>query len=381
VIPLAIPNVSGNEGRYLQACVDENFVSTVGRFVGEFETALCEATAFDHAVVTSQGTTALHLGLTALGVDVGDLVIIPDMTFIATANAVSHCKAKPWLLDISAQSWTLDTNLLRQALEEQCVRDGNTVRHRESGARVAAIMPVYTMGLAPDMDAICDIADEFGIPVIADGAAALGTTYKDKPLGGTRAALTMMSFNGNKIITSGGGGVLLSNDETLMAHVRHICSTARHGRGYDHDHVGFNYRMTNIQAAVGMGQIERIEEFVAAKRKIAAHYRDGIAGRNDIQPFVQAEWSDGNHWFSGVYLDGWAPERVDALRDHLRASGVDARPFWKPMSLQVPYADCPTLLSGVTASVWERILPLPCSTQITDAQLDQVVAALHTFDG
>lgn len=381
MIPLAIPNVSGNEGKYLQACVDENFVSTVGRFVGEFETKLCEATSYSHAVVTSQGTTALHLGLTALGVDVGDLVIIPDMTFIATANSVSHCKAKPWILDVSADSWTLDPALLRRALEDECVRDGDIVRHRESGARVAAIMPVYTMGLAPDMDAICDIADEFGVPVLSDGAAALGTTYKGQAIGKTRAALTMMSFNGNKIITSGGGGVLLSNDAELMARIRHLSSTARKGTDYDHDVVGFNYRMTNINAAVGVGQIEMLNQFVAAKRRIAAHYEAAFADRNDIHAFVEADWSEGNHWFSGLYLADWEADRVAALRAHLRAAGIDARPFWKPMHQQAPYRDCPKTLTGVAETEWERILPLPCSTQITDAELNQVVEAVRAFDG
>lgn len=379
MIPLAIPNVSGNEGKYLQACVDENFVSTVGRFVGEFETKLCEATSYKHAVVTSQGTTALHLGLTALGVDVGDLVIIPDMTFIATANSVSHCKAKPWILDVSAESWTLDPALLRRALEDECVRYETVLRHRDSDARVAAIMPVYTMGLAPDMDAICEIADEFGIPVMADGAAALGTTYKGKPIGKTRAAITMMSFNGNKIITSGGGGVLLGNDAKLMAHVRHISSTARSGVDYEHDVVGFNYRMTNIQAAVGVGQIERLDEFVASKRRIAAHYENAFSERNDIHPFVEADWSEGNHWFSGIYLTGWGVDRVAALREHLRRAGIDARPFWKPMHQQAPYRDCPTTLTGIAKDSWERILPLPCSTQITDEELTQVVSAIRTF--
>lgn len=381
MIPLAIPNVSGNEGAYLQACVDENFVSTVGRFVGEFEDKLCEATGYKHAVVTSQGTTALHLGLTALGVDVGDLVVIPDMTFIATANAVSHCKAKPWIFDVSETSWTLDPQLLRAAFENDCVREGDVLRHRKTGAKVAAIIPVFTMGLSPDMDAICEIAEAFGVPVLSDGAAALGTTYNGKPLSKMRADMTMMSFNGNKIITSGGGGVLLGNDQALMDHVRHISSTARRGSNYDHDVVGFNYRMTNIQAAVGVGQIERLDEFVAAKRKIAAHYSASFRDNNEIHSFVEAAWSEGNHWFSGIFMPNWNPERVSALRDHLRANGIDARPFWKPMHQQAPYRDCPANLTGVTDRIWEQILPLPCSTQITDGELNQVTAAVHSFSG
>jgi len=381
MIPLAIPNISGNEGKYLQACVDENFVSTVGRFVGEFEDLLAAATDYKHAVVTSQGTTALHLGLTALGVDVGDLVIIPDLTFIATANAVAHCKALPWIIDVSAENWTLDPVLLSKVLSENCEIDTNgNVIHKPTGRTVKCILPVYTMGLAPDMDAICDIAEEWGLPVLSDGAAALGTNYQGKPIGHTRATMTMMSFNGNKIITSGGGGVLLGNNTDLMERVRHMSSTARSGINYDHDIVGFNYRMTNIQAAVGVGQIEVLDTFVASKRKTASHYQNAFQHRDDIQPFMTAPWSEGNHWFSGIFMPDWTADRVALLRDHLRRCDIDARPFWQPMHMQAPYAQCPTNLQGVATGVWEKILPLPCSTQITDEELQQVTNAVLSFN-
>jgi dTDP-4-amino-4,6-dideoxygalactose transaminase len=380
MIPLAIPNISANEGKYLQACVDENFVSTVGRFVKEFEDKLAEETSYKYAVVTSQGTTALHLGLTALGVDVNDLVIIPDLTFIATANSVAHCKASPWILDVSAETWTLDPALLKTALEENCSRDreGHVV-HKESGRFVKCIMPVYTMGLAPDMDAICEIAQSWGLPVLSDGAAALGTDYKGAALGQTGADMTMMSFNGNKIITSGGGGVLLGNDKALMQKIRHMSSTARKGMDYDHDIVGFNYRMTNIQAAVGLGQIEVLNNFVSAKKRIADFYAEAFKSSDDIKPFQGASWSEGNHWFSGIFLPDWSAERVAMLRKHLRRNNIDARPFWKPMHSQAPYADCPRNLNGVTSAIWEQILPLPCSTQITNKELAQVKAAVLTF--
>lgn len=380
MIPLAIPNLVGNEGRYLQACIDENFVSTVGRFVGEFQDALAQVTGFSHATVTSQGTTALHLGLTALGVDTNDLVIIPDLTFVATANAVAHCKAVPWIIDVCADTWTLDTELLKKSLAENCEINakGETV-HIETGRRVAAIMPVYSMGLAPDLDTICDIAEEWNIPVIADAAAALGTNYKGGSLGNTRPNLTMMSFNGNKIITSGGGGVLLSNDEQLMKRVNHLCTTARQGADYDHDMVGFNYRMTNIQAAVGLGQIENVDIFVDAKRNIAQRYADGFSQRKDIEAFKTAPWSIGNHWFSGIFLPKWDAQEVVELRSYLRTEGIDARSFWKPMHTQRPFASAPCNLNGVASSSWEKILPLPCSTQLTIKEQEHVIASVKSF--
>ncbi len=380
MIPLAIPNMVGNEGKYLAKCIEDNFVSTVGPFVSEFENQLAKATDFQHAVVTSQGTTALHAGLVALGVDTNDLVIIPSLTFIATANSVAHCKAIPWLLDVAKDTWTLDPELLEQALEENCERsvDGITI-YKATGQRVSAIMPVYAMGLAPDMDRICDIAEKWGIPVIADAAAALGTTYKGKPIGSTRAALTVMSFNGNKIITSGGGGALLSNDKALMDSVRHLTNTARKGPGYDHDVVGFNYRMTNIQAAVGVAQLENLEMFLTAKRTIGHRYAEAANDLETIAPFATAPWSEGNYWFSGIFLENWESEKIAKLSAYFKDNGVDARAFWKPIHLQKPYLHAPTNLTGVSDSIWERILPLPCSTQLTVDEQSHVLETLKNF--
>lgn len=372
MIPLAIPNLAGNEGKYLQECVTTNFVSTVGPFVTRFEHDVASASGAKHAVATSSGTTGLHAALVALGVKRDDLVVIPSFTFIATANAVSHAGATPWLFDITSDSWTLDSKQLAAELAISTSRDnqGNLI-HRVSGRRVGAIIAVYTFGTPADMDALRVVADEYSLPLVADAAAALGALYKKRPIADLGADLTVFSFNGNKTVTAGGGGVVAGNDEALVARVRHLTTTARVGSNYDHDVVGFNYRMTNLQAAVGCAQMELLDSFVATKRRIRHLYNDAFG--SFAQPFPEPSWGESACWFSGFVTDAATATRV---RAELQSAGVDARPTWKPMHLQAPYVDSPRAALDVSDSVWDSIVTLPCSTGITDEELANVVSAV-----
>lgn len=378
MIPLAVPNLSGNEARYLQECVESTFVSSVGPFVDRFEEMVAAAAGSpNRAVATSAGTTGLHAALTAVGVGPGDLVMVPAFTFVASANAIAHCGAVPWLLDVAADSWTLDPALLARALAEETVPDGDVVRHRASGRRVAAVLPVHVLGLPADMDAIAAVARAHGLKVVADGAAALGARYKGRRIGEIGADLTVVSFNGNKTVTAGGGGAVFGDDGDLVALVRHLTTTARSGADYRHDRVGFNYRMTNLQAAVGCAQMERLDHFVAAKRRIRATYDAAFRGLRGTRPFPAVDWADSECWFSGLVLDGESLPPMDEVRLRLRELGVDARPFWRPMHLQLAFAAAPRGGMAVTEAVWSRILTLPCSTGITAGELDLVVAALR----
>ena len=276
MIPLAVPDLTGNERRYLNQCIDTTFVSSVGEFVNRIEEITAEKCGIRYAVATSSGTTGLHLALMGCGVKRDDIVIIPTFTFIATANAVAHCGATPWLMDISWDSWTLDVEQLEQELLDNTVWNYESLIHKETGKRVAAIMPVYTLGNIPNMNKIREIANKYHLPLIADGAAALGAEYKGKKIG-TLADLTVISFNGNKTVTAGGGGMVVGNNEALAKRLRHLSTTARVTAEYDHDMVGYNYRMTNIQAAVGCAQLERLEEFLEKKRKIRAFYNQAFS--------------------------------------------------------------------------------------------------------
>lgn len=377
MIPLAVPNLSGNEARYLQECVESTFVSTVGPFVTRLEEMSAQAAGATGAVATSAGTTGLHAALVALGVGRDDLVILPSFTFVASANAIAHCGATPWLFDIDPDRWTLDPVVLARHLEQDCVRTDKGIIHRASNRRVAAVMPVHVVGHPADMDAIVAVARSYGLPVLADAAAALGSRYKGKRIAEMGADLSVVSFNGNKTVTAGGGGVVVGNDATLLQRVRHLTTTARVSEDYLHDVVGFNYRMTNLQAAVGCAQLEQLDGFVAAKRSIRAAYNDAFAHQVGLTPFPQPSDSISECWFSGFVVDTPPLPPVAALRTRLRAAGIDARPFWRPMHLQPVFAEAPRTEMPVAEALWVRILTLPCSTGLTPEQQRQVIAALR----
>jgi len=376
MIPLAIPQMSGNEERYLRECVETNFVSSVGPFVDRFEEMVAKASGADFAIATSSGTTGLHAALTAVGVGPGDLVILPSLTFIASANAIAHCGAEPWLFDITPESWSLDPQQLEQALTDKTERKEDGLYHKETGKRVAAMLPVYTLGLPADMDALAALGKKFDIPIVADSAAALGSEYNGRLSGVLGADLTVYSFNGNKTVTSGGGGAIVGSDKKLCDYVRHLTTTARVGADYDHDVVGFNYRMTNIQAAVGCAQMEQLDAFVEAKRAIAERYNDELTGRDGIDAFPAPQWAKGAHWYSGVTI---ASDICDVanVRKFLRGKEIDARPFWKPVHLQAPFKVAPKESTEVSDDLWETILILPCSTSLSKQDQTSVIEALR----
>jgi perosamine synthetase len=364
VIHQAIPNLIGNESEYLAQCVDSTFVSSVGEFVSRFEDAVAVSAGCKGAVATSAGTTGLHAALAAVDVHLGDLVILPSYTFIGSANAISQCGATPWLIDIDPETWTLDPVRLRHELDMQTVRENGKITHRESGRRVAAIMPVYTFGLPADMDAIAEIAEEFGLSIVADGAAALGATYKQRNVSQLRADLTVFSFNGNKTVTAGGGGAISGDDSVLLDRAKHLTTTARSGPGYSHDRVGFNYRMTNLAAAVGCAQMEMLDDFVASKRKINKVYNEVLSDLPGVRLFPDPPWAESACWISGIVL----ADSKSALHvmDRLCDAQIEAKPFWMPMHLQAPYQDAPKSTVTVSDGLWERIVILPSSSGLSE---------------
>ena len=381
MIPLCVPNLNGNEKKYLDDCIDTTFVSSVGEYVNRFEEMVAKLAGSTYAVATSSGTTGLHAALTAAAVKPGELVIIPSFTFIATANSVRHCGADPWLMDISSDDWCLDPCKVRDAIEKECRRSGASLIHSGSGKRVAAIMPVYTLGNIPDMTAFRQIADEYGIPLVADAACAIGATFGKQDIGAL-ADLSVLSFNGNKTVTCGGGGAVLGNDKELLDHVRHLTTTARIWPDYDFDEVGYNYRMTNIQAAVGCAQLERLTEFVDRKREIRRYYKEhlGVLKERGITFFPTSDGS--SCWFSGIVLpEGSGADDTGRICSLLKEKGVESRKFWKPVHLQKPYADCIKGSLSVTEKIWDRVVSLPCSTGITDEELETVAGAVSSVIG
>ena len=373
MIPLAVPNLSGNERNYLNQCIDTTFVSSVGEFVTRIEKMGADDCGVKYGVATSAGTTGLHLALMGCGVERDDIVIIPTFTFIATANAVAHCGAVPWLMDIDSRTWTMDAGQLERELSTKTEWRGDVLCHKHTGRRVAAIMPVYTLGNVADMEYINEIAAKYRLPVIADAAAAIGATYHGKKIG-KWAKLTVLSFNGNKTVTAGGGGMVLGDDETLLQKIRHISTTARVTAEYDHDMVGYNYRMTNLQAAVGCAQMERLESFLERKRYIRAFYEKELADIPGISFFPTPERQESACWFSGIVLEDGGIETVRRICAALKEDGIEARSFWKPVHLQQPYREAIRADSlEVAETLWDSIVTLPCSTGITDGELERVV--------
>ncbi len=395
MIPLAVPNLIGNEQKYLDQCIETTFVSSVGEFVNKLEEVVADATGSRFAVATSAGTTGLHAALTAVGVKPGDLVIIPSFTFIATANAVAHCGASPWMMDVSAKDWCMDPLVIRSELEKKTEKRSDGIYHKESGRRVAAIMPVYSLGNIPDMKEFRAIADQYGLPLVVDAACAIGATYQGMQFG-PLADVSVISFNGNKTVTCGGGGMAVGNDEELMERIRHLTTTARLGPEYNFDMVGFNYRMTNLQAAVGCAQMENLDKFVEKKRSVHRYYEEEFGGMKwengrlvdsidggsvegvEVKPFPMTD--GGTCWFSGVFLpEGCDIDDVRCVAVFLKENGIEGRTFWKPVHLQPMYQDCPRSELPVTESVWGRIVTLPCSTGITDDELETVVKVMKSL--
>lgn len=379
MIPLAVPNLEGNERKYLNQCIDTTFVSSVGEFVTRIEKLSAEACGAKYAVATSSGTTALHLSLMGVGVKPNDIVIIPNFTFIATANAVAHCGAKPYLMDIETDSWTLDTRQLREELEENAEKKADGIYHKGTGMRIAAIMPVYTLGNVADMDDLNEIAGDYNLPMVSDAACAIGARYKKQNIG-SLAKLTALSFNGNKTVTAGGGGAVVGDDEELLKKLKHISTTARVTAEYDHDMVGYNYRMTNIQAAVGCAQLERVDELVDKKRQIRRFYNEEFKDLSNVSLFPVPDYEESACWFSGIVINNGNLEKIRTLCKELNMNEIEARSFWKPVSMQTPYKNALKAHSlKVSLNLWDKILTLPSSTNITKEDLNYVARTVKSI--
>jgi dTDP-4-amino-4,6-dideoxygalactose transaminase len=363
-IPLAIPDLRGRELELLTKCVRDNWVSSAGPEVLELEHSMAQLTGRAHAVATVNGTAALHLALLGLGIRPGDRVIVPDWTFAATANAVAHAGATPVFVDVTASDWALDAGLVAEAIE------------KDPGIR--AVMAVDPIGHAADMDALIAVCGQAGIPLIEDAAGGIGGRYKDRPCG-SFGQVSTFSFNGNKTVTAGGGGMLLTDDAAIAQRVRHRSTQARPAADYVHDEVGYNYRMTNINAAVGLAQLERLDEMVAAKRAIATRYDASLSSRNDIQAMPRPSHSHSACWLYCVQVAG--EEAAQSLVSACADANIEARVFWRSLSAQKPWQSQAPHLRGVSAKLSGTIVSLPCSSSLTEEQQSRVLDVLSAWSG
>lgn len=356
------PSFSDLEKQCVVQCIDEGWVSSAGRFIDQFEAELCRFTGVDYAVAVVNGTAALHLALHVAGVSAGDEVLIPALTFVATANAVHYCGAIPHFLDSNPIDFGIDPVGARRYLEDVVVigKDGAVNRH--TGRRIAALVAVHIFGHPSQIEELSRLCQEFGIQFIEDAAESLGSYYRGQHTGrfGMFAAL---SFNGNKVVTTGGGGAVLTSDETLSRKARHLATTAKrsHPWAYFHDDAGFNYRMPNINAALGCAQMARLPGFLADKRKLAETYRKELDGLDGIRFIDEPDQCRSNYWLNTILLDGDDVAFRDQILAALHERGIMARPLWTLLHRLPMYSHCPRTNLSCAENLERRLVNLPSS--------------------
>lgn len=370
--PVALhePCFGGNEWQYVKECLDSTFVSSVGKFVDRFESELATYTGARHAVAVVNGTAALHVALQLAGVRLGDEVLTPALTFVATANAVSYCGAIPHFVDCEEVTLGMSADALREHLSLTAeLRQGVCV-NRQTGRRIRALVPMHTFGHPVDLDGLLAVAHDFHLTLIEDAAESLGSLYHGRHTG-TFGTMGTLSFNGNKTITTGGGGAILTNDPQLARQAKHLTTTAKvpHRWAYEHDEIGYNYRMPNLNAALGCAQLEQMPAFLAAKRRLFEAYRAGFSGVAGMRIVGEPVGSTSNFWLQTLQLDSADVVLRDAILAASNDAGYMTRPIWAPLHRMQPYVDCPQMSMPVTQSLELRLINLPSSAGILAGEL------------
>lgn len=361
--PLHTPNFKGNELKYVSECISTGWVSSVGQFVDQFELDLAKFCGVERAVAVVNGTAALHISLLIAGVKPEDEVIIPSLTFVATANAVKYAGAHPHFVDVEESTFGIDANKLKKHLHATCELRGKECYNKKTGRRIACIVPMHTFGHPTNMDALMKVSEEFGLPIVEDAAESLGSYYKGVHTGGI-GLVSAMSFNGNKIMTTGGGGAILTNSEKLADIAKHLTTTAKQPSKWEfkHDEIGFNYRMPNLNAALGVAQIESMPDFVNAKRDLANRYKNAFEGLEGVTFVEEPENSKSNYWLCTCKLDSEDSKQLENLLELLNSNNIMARPIWNPLHQLKIYEGEFRADLEVTKSLAKRVFNLPSST-------------------
>jgi len=377
VVPLCIPHLGGNEWKYLQECLETNFVSSVGPFVDRFEEMVAGYVGVSHAVATVNGTSALHVALLVAGVRPDDEVLVSTLSFIAPANAIRYAGAWPVFVDAEPDFWQMDVRKLVEFVEERCELREGELRNRETGRRVSAVVPVHILGHPVDMDPLVETARRYGLAVVEDATESLVALYDGRKVG-SLGDIACFSFNGNKLITTGGGGMIVTANREWADRARYLTTQAKDDPiEYVHGEVGYNYRLTNLQAAVGCAQMERLDERVAEKRRIAGHYSGALAGVEGLNPMREASWARSAFWLYTVLVDrartGYS---ASDLMKHLDEQGIQTRPLWQPLHRSPAHRGSPRTDCSVAEAIQRRALSLPCSVGMSDEDQARVVEAI-----
>ena len=365
---LSGPNMGGNEWKYIKDCLDTGWVSSVGVYVDQFEKMSAAFAGTKYAVATSSGTTALHICLVLMGVNENDYVITPNITFIATCNSIKYTGADPLLIDADPKSWQMDLNLLEEFLSTQTEQRNGCCYYKKDGKRIPVIMPVHVLGNMCDMDRLMSLAKQYNLVVIEDSTEALGSYYKGKHAG-SFGLMGTFSYNGNKIITTGGGGMIVTDDEELAKRAKHLTTQAKCDPfEYRHDEIGYNYRLVNVAAAMGVAQMEQLPAFIKRKQEIILLYKKELAGVGDISFQEVSEDVQPNWWLPTIMTD-----KQKGLLKMLNENKMQSRPFWVPMNqLRMFLGNIFYNKNNCSDFVYRRCLSIPCSTNITDAEIKAV---------
>ena len=377
MIPLSVPVISGNEWKYIKECLDTGWVSSVGGFVNRFEKIVADYVGVKHAVAVVNGTSALHVGLIACGVEPDDEVIVPTLTFIAPVNVVKYCSAYPVFMDCVKDTLCLDVQKVVDFLSNECEQkqDGYTY-NKKTKRRIKAIIPVHVFGHPVEMDDLLEICQLYNLDIIEDATESLGSEYKGQRAG-SFGRLGCLSFNGNKIVTTGGGGMVVTNDEDLAKRVKHLSTQAKSDPiEYDHDEIGYNYRLTNIQAAMGVAQMEKLGEFVKAKRENALMYKELLSEVFEVKFIWESPCAKSNFWFYTIKVNS---EHKKPLMEYLLSRNIQIRPIWKLIHALPMYYGFQSYEIDNAIDAYEGCISIPCSVDLKENDIEYVVGNIKDY--
>lgn len=382
LIPLSVPFLGGNEMEYVSDCIQTGWVSSAGAYVSQFENMVAEYAGQKYGVAAVNGTSGLHLAMHMLGVGAGDVVIVPNITFIASANAVAYTKADPLFIDVDPDTWQMDLDLLEAFLDNRTIQLNGACFLKESTdqqinnlkGRIAAIMPVHVLGNMCDMPRLAKLAKHHHIPIVEDATESLGSYWNGKH-SGSWGEMSVFSFNGNKIITTGGGGVITTNDASHAKRAKHLSTQSKvNPETYFHDEIGFNYRMVNVLAAIGVAQMEQLDDFIQKKKQIDAYYREQLEGVGDIRFQKVVEEVDPNCWLFTFYS-----QKQKEILKNLKDNMIIARPFWTPMNQLPMFLDNQYVNNNDhSRDIHKYCLSIPSSVDLTIEDLERVVQVIKS---
>ncbi len=379
MIPLSVPEIRGNEWKYLKQCLDTNWISSAGGFVDTFEESVAKYVGSRYAVATNSGTSALHMALHAAQVEENDEVFVSTLSFIAPANAIRYVGAWPIFIDSEPEYWQMDPSKLIEFIENNCSFESGKLYNKDSNRKISAIIPVHILGHPCDMDPIMNIARTYNLKVIEDASQSLGATYKSKPVG-TIGDIGCFSFNGNKTITCGGGGMIVTNQKASASSIRHLSTQAKsHPIEYTHDQIGYNYRLTNIQAAIGCAQLEQIDDLLYAKRNIAKTYENALQNTHGLQLMRCAPWATHTYWLYTILVDPDVYRNSSReLLTVLASENIQTRPLWQPIHKSKAHESSGVYECPVADRLSSHALSLPSSSGLDPASQSKVIESILT---